>query len=119
MPVFENRGGYLVVEVTEPYSLKMMKSVIQQIADTCGEEDLDKVLVDLRTIDETISIMDRYEIGVRVAKIIGPKIKVAGVAQKALINRMAETVTVNRYGKLKVFSDMEEAMEWLGVGEKN
>jgi hypothetical protein len=117
MPVFENRGGYLFVEVTEPYSLKVMKSIIQQIADICGEEDLDKVLVDLRTIDETISIMDRYEVGVEVAKIIGPKVKVAGVAQKALINYMAETVAVNRYGKLKVFSDMDKATEWLGIGE--
>jgi hypothetical protein len=66
-----------------------------------------------------LSTFDRYRAGIYVASIIGPKIKVAVVAQAALITRMAETVAVNRYGKLKVCTDMDQAIDWLGVGKQD
>ena len=113
----ENRGNYLYVEVTE--SLVITAAVFQDIADTCRSQNLDKVLMDLRMVCTTLSTFDRYRAGVYVASIFGPKIKVAVVAQAALITRMAETVAVNRHGKLKVCTDMDQAMDWLGVGKQD
>jgi hypothetical protein len=72
----------------------------------------------MRTVyNASISTLDRYQMGVTVAQVIGPKIKVAVVAQTALVTYVAETAAVNRYGKMKVFSDMDKAMLWLGVVE--
>lgn len=48
------------------------------------------------------------------ARIIGPKIKVAAIARRSFINYMTKAVAVNRGGNLKVFSEMEPAMKWLG-----
>ena len=101
--------------MTGPYSLKMILSAIQQGMDICQGENLTKVLFDLRAIQENVSTMDRYDMGVEVAKVIGSKIKVAAVAQSHLINHLAENVAINRGGNLRAFSDIEKAMEWLGV----
>jgi len=114
---FENRGTHLFVEITEPIAVKVLVSAIQEMADFCQRENLDKVLIDMRTVREAISIIDRYTLGVNVAKVIGSKISIAVVAPEALITRVAENAAVNRYGKLKAFSDMEKALEWLGIGE--
>ena len=117
MYTFENRGTYLLVEITEPISVKLLISVIQEMADFCQRENLNKVLIDMRTVQEEISIIDRYTLGVNVAKVMGSKITIAVVAPDALITRVAENAAVNRYGKLKVFSEIQKALEWLGVGE--
>ena len=115
MHTLENRGKYLFVEVTEPIVVKVILATIQEIADMCRNENLDKVLVDMRTVRESISIIDRYTAGVNVANVIGPKIKVAVVAREDIITYVAETAAVNRYGKMKLFSDLNEAMKWLGA----
>jgi len=113
----ENRGSHLYVEVTEP--LVITAAIFQDVADTCRSQNLTKVLIDLRAVRSTLSTFDRYRAGFHVASIIGPKIKVVVVAQAAFITGMAETVAVNRYGKLKVCRDMEEAQDWLGVGKQD
>ena len=96
----ENRGTHLYVEDNEP--LVITAVIFQNVADTCRSRNLNKVLMDLRAVLSRLSTFDRYRAGIHVASIIGPKIKVAVVAQAALITGMAETVAVNRYGKLKV-----------------
>lgn len=113
----ENRGSYLFVEITEP--LVITAPVFQDIANTCQSLNLDKILIDMRAIHKPISTFDRYKAGIYIAGIIGPKIKVAVVAQAALITRMAETVAVNRYGKLRVCTDVDQALNWLGVGKED
>ena len=115
MPVFQNKGNYLFVEAIEPYSLKFLISMIHELNAHCQKGGLDQALVDLRNMEGEMSIMDRYDVGVEVAKVLGSRIKVAAVAQPSRINFMVETVAVNRGAKLKVFVDIEKAMEWLEV----
>src|SRR5262245_28279398 len=115
----EIRDNHLFVEITEPFVVKMVLSTIQEIADTCKNENLDKVLVDMRAAHEPISTIDRYTLGVKVANVLGPKIKVAVVAHKDILNHVAENVAVNRYGKLKGFFDIAEATDWLGIGKQD
>ena len=117
MYTFENRGLYLLVEITDPVKVKELVSAIQQMAEYCQRENLNKILMDARPVHKVLSIHDRYTVGVTIAKVIGSKAAVALVARGELINRVTEDVAVNRYGKLKVFSDIDEAMEWLGLGK--
>jgi len=111
----ENRGTHLYVEDNEP--LVITAVIFQNVADTCRSQNLNKVLVDLRAVRSTLSTFDRYRAGIHVASIIGPKIKVAVVAQAAFITGMAETVAVNRYGKLKVARTWKK--RWTGSEWKN
>ena len=117
MPVFENRGSYLFVKLTEPYSLKFAFSFLREFAIRCRRGHLEKALIDGAILEGKISIWDRYQIGKEFARVVGPKIKVAFVARQDLINLTMENVVVNRSGRLKVFREMESALKWLGVEE--
>ncbi len=118
MPDFENKGQYLSVSFTEAYSLELLLSAVRETGEICRRDNLDKVLVDLRSVSTNVSIMDRYDIGVQVSKEIGGKIKVAVLGKRNLLNYMAETVAGNRGANLKVFSRVEAGLKWLGVEEK-
>jgi hypothetical protein len=115
MPVFENRGVYLFVKVTEPYSLKLTFSFLQEFADVCNREHLEKALIDGLALEDRISIWDRYQIGEEYVRVVGLKIRVAVVARRNLIDLTTENVVANRSGRIKVFHEMESALKWLEV----
>ena len=112
-----NRGNYLFVENPEPFSFKRALATIQEISEHCKRDSLDKVLFDMRNFYGHISIPDRYEIGKEIAKVFGPKIQVAVVANFNVINYLMENSAVNRGARVKIFFEMEKALEWLGVTE--
>ena len=118
MPVYQNKGTYLFVEASEPYALHTLLTMVQEIADRCQKENLHKAIVDLTRMDGNPSILDRYTIGVEVARVCGATIQCAAIAQPSVTNYVVENVAVNRGAKLKVVSTMEEAMEWL-MAEKS
>lgn len=113
MHTYEVRNDHLFVHVTDP--VVVTPSDFQELGDVCRREHLNKILIDMRAVRGKLSTFERYKAGLYVATLIGPKIRVAAVAQTELITYVAETVALNRYGKLKVGSDMEEALAWLGV----
>jgi len=115
VPTYQNMGDYLLVELSEPYSLDLLLSTIHEIADRCHKEKLDKVLVDLLKVEGNPSILDRYRFGMEIANAWGPSIEAAAIAQKTVVNYMAETVAVNRGARFKVFFDLQEARKWLRV----
>jgi hypothetical protein len=115
VPIYENRGGYLFVKITEPYSLKVALSLLHEFADICRRDNWEKVLVDGLILEGPISIWDRYQLGEEYIRVIGTQIKVALVANRDLIDLTIENVVVNRRGRFKVFHDMESALKWLGV----
>jgi hypothetical protein len=115
MPIYENRGSYLFVKITEPYSLKSALSLLPEFADICKRDHWQKALVDGLSLDGPISIWDRYQLGEEYVRVVGPKIRVALVAKRDLIDLTMENVVVNRYGNFKVFHEMESALKWLGV----
>ena len=117
MSIFENRGSYLFVRLTEPYSLKMVFSFLREFAEVCDQQHLDKALVDGLIFNGPISIWDRYQIGEEFMKIVGPKIGVAVVVKRNLIDLTMENVIVNRTGRVKVFHEMESALKWLDLKE--
>ncbi|MCI0555626.1 MAG: hypothetical protein L0287_32170, partial [Anaerolineae bacterium] len=104
-------------EMSEPYSLELFMSTIREIDEQCRKENLNKVLVDLRKMEGDPSILDRYQIGVEIANVWGPRYRVAGVAKAEMINKMIENTAVNRGARLLATSDIELAMEWLGIGK--
>ena len=92
MPVYENRGSYLFVEISDPYSLVLLLSMVQDIAHRCQKENLRKVIVDLTQMEGNPGILDRYTIGVEVAKICGARIECAAIGKQNMINHMMENV---------------------------
>ena len=117
MPIFENLGSYLFVKITEPYSLKWAFSFLQEFADACKQEQLEMALIDGLNLEGPITIWDLYQIGEDFVRVVGPKIRVALVVKRDLIDLTMENVVVNRSGRFKVFHEMESALKWLEESE--
>jgi hypothetical protein len=115
MSTWQNKGDYLFVEVSEPYSLKLAISTIHEVTDHCQEENLYKVLIDMSKVEGHLSIFDRYLVGIEIVRLWGLRIKAVVLAKPSMINRVTENTAVNRGAKLHVVSDMESALQWLEV----
>jgi len=115
MSTWQNKGDYLFVEVSEPYSLKLAISTIHEIADHCRAENLYKVLIDMSKVEGHLSIFDRYLAGIEIVRLWGSRIKAVVLAKPSMINRVTENTAVNRGAKLQVVSDMASALQWLEV----
>ena len=115
MSTWQNKGDYLFVEVSEPYSLKLAISTIHEIADQCRAENLYKVLIDMSKVEGHLSIFDRYLVGIEIVRLWGSRIKAVVLAKPSMINRVTENTAVNRGAKLQVVSNMESALQWLEV----
>ena len=115
MSTWQNKGDYLFVEVSEPYSLKLAISTIHEIADQCRAENLYKVLIDMSKVEGHLSIFDRYLVGIEIVRLWGSRIKAVVLAKPSMINRVTENTAVNRGAKLQVVSDMASALQWLEV----
>lgn len=113
MPTYENRGTYLLVEKFDKYSLKSLLSCIQNIKEECELESLNKALVDISKMQGNVSILDRFQLGKEIAKVLGHKIKLAVVSNANHINYLGENSAVNRGARMKMFTDVKNAIEWL------
>jgi hypothetical protein len=115
MPTYLNRDGYLLVEVSEPYTMDLFLSVIHEVANRCNQDGLRKVLLDFSQMNGDPSIMDRYSLGIEIAQLWKHTIQGAGVARRESINLVMENVAVNRGANVKAFSQRKDALQWLGI----
>jgi hypothetical protein len=111
------QGDYLHVTFSGAFSFAAAKCSIDAIVNACEEERCSSVLFDCRPMTGEMSIVDRYEIGQHGARIVPPGIKIAmlGREDQILPDKFLETVADNRGLILRVFSDENEATEWLKV----
>ncbi len=115
MKKIENKGNYLSVKYSEPYQLESFIALIKEVAETCRAQNCTNVLVDARRMPGKIGTMDRFQVGVAGAEAFRGLAKVAVVYRKEEMNWFAETVGVNRGARVRVFSDLSQAVNWLGI----
>ena len=113
MTTCQNMGDYLFVEVNEPYSLKLILSTINEVADHCRDENLNKVLIDARKMEGDPNIFDRFQIGIEIVKAWDSRIKAAVIARPNVISRVTENTAVNRGARVFITSELDVALKWL------
>ncbi len=111
----------MFVEIREAYSPKFFLELVQEVAKRCEHEKLNKVLIDTKAMSSSINIniLERFQLGLEIAKVWGPKLRVACVARPELVNRMAENTAVNRGAFVRAFLHEEEALLWLEIKKQN
>jgi hypothetical protein len=91
-----------------------------------AERSASKVLVDCLEIGGTPTTVDRYEFAEFIAcEVVGyinerkgfPRLAIVGKEPLVDPSRFGELVARNRGVTIKVVERMEEALEWLGVGQ--
>lgn len=96
MPAYLSRDGFLLVEVSEPYTLNLFLSIIHQAAGCYSTNGLRKVLTNFSQANGNPGTMDRYT-----------------------LNLVMENVAVNRGANVKAFSQRTDALIWLGIDSAN
>lgn len=115
MANFENKGQYLLMTPSRDYSLSNYKEALGEASALCKQYRLTKILADARTINQSIPEFDRFELGVEIAKKLGANIKLAILMPVGIIDKLGENAAVNRGGKVYVTSNMDAALDWLGI----
>ncbi len=122
----EPREKYLYIKVDGIINLADSKKYFKQAFDTCGELDLQNVLIDLRSATGRITIMERYKYARYLVMLQrsfirthGMLIRPAFVGFEPLVDRDRFGMMVGRYrgGIGLVTDDIDEAMEWLENGQ--
>lgn len=111
-------GQYLWVEVAGVYSFKSLFTTIREVAEHCHTEQLNKVLIDLRSLNGSPTLFDRYRLGMEIVRVWGAQIMAAVLVRPEIFNQMAENTAVNRGVRLKAHFELEAALQWLGVDQE-
>ena len=118
MKLIEGRNGYLYVEYSEPYQFKKLIALMKEVLVVCETESYQKFLVNISGMTGKVATMERFELAMKGVSLFRFKGTYAIVYRKEEINRFAENVGANRGLNALMFSDMDEALKWLGVNEE-
>jgi hypothetical protein len=113
---FEYRPQYLYAFVTgEKDSYEISKQYWQEIAGECRKSGIRKVLID-EDIKENVSMSEMYQFASEIPQLGFFGIRVAFLDRQQdqqQLNQFGETVATNRGLFSRVFSNFDEAEEWL------
>ncbi len=115
----EARVGYMYVHCQGVFTLEGMLQVYEHALDAAAREGRTVALLDVRDVKGgPPTIVERYEMGVHVAKLQSDparRIRMAVVGHEPFIDpqRFGETVARNRGAISKVFTDIDEAIAWI------
>ena len=110
----EIKESYLYFTVSGEYNFTDFMNYLKIVKHECEKAKIYRVIFDALNVTKTdISVMDRYFLGEKIAKIMRSKIKLAVVWPEKDISKFAETVALNRGGNIYVIGEIESAIEWI------
>ena len=109
-----------MLEGAGTYSLESTLQVFEQAFEIAAREGRGAVLLDARQVaGGPPTIGERYDLGVHVAKLQSAqaqRIRFALLGHEPMIHpeRIGEIVAVSRGALARVFTDLDEALAWIG-----
>ena len=122
--------GFLRVHVAGDFSILDAKDIVVRMFEAIALHNAARVLVDCSDVKGNVTIMDHFEHSTFVSqelsrsfsKGVPQTTRFAYVLKPPLFgkdSKFAETVAVNRGVNVLTTDNMEEALKWLGVGQKS
>ena len=107
--------AYIRFDYTGEFSIVMGKQCIDAMVEACSQTQISKALLDCRNMTGEINIFSSFMVAEYGVKMIGIISKTALVAREdqMLSDNFVENVAVNRGVNLKLFTDADEAIDWL------
>jgi hypothetical protein len=117
----EHKPKYLHVEVAGAFDFQRAKDFFDTIVAECTKRKQSKVLIDGRKMEGELSVVNRYELGKYLARARTQAIRFAivGTEEVLLSDRFLETVASNLGAIALVTTDIDKALQWLGVSDKS
>jgi hypothetical protein len=115
----EAKGDYLYVRSRGVRTRATVTAMTMEIFDAALAKALSKVLIDVRELEGRLGVFDSYLIVTEVFQ----KLRGKGIQKAAIVDEQAsplhrwflETVAVNRGFNLRILTDQQKALEWLGL----
>jgi len=110
---FTDHGRYVAITCGGRWHLRSCLRLIEESGRWMATFQRDRILCDIAAVQGPAPELDRYVLGVRVAKILGPA-KIAVVASREFVlTRFAMAVINQRGGNVFASIDFDEARRWL------
>ena len=115
------KSGFLHAEVTGIRSVDTIVDAARRIIEECSTAMTSKVLVDVRQLQGRLDTLEAYQIPAETFE----DLRRPGVIKAAAIvdhpeyldrGRFFETVAQNRGFNLRIFGDVDEAVQWIEGG---
>lgn len=106
---------YIRFDFTAEFSEVAGKQCVDAMVETCSQLQVSKALLDCRKMTGEIKILESFNVVTYGGKMRGllSKIALVGREDQMLPDNFVENVSVNRGVNLKLFTDVEEAIDWL------
>ena len=107
--------AYIRFDYTGEFSIVMGKQCIDAMVEACSQTQISKALLDCRNMTGEIQIFSSFMVAEYGVKMIGIISKTTLVVREdqMLHGNFVENVAVNRGVNLKIFTDADEAIDWL------
>jgi hypothetical protein len=111
----EEIPGYLKARFNGANTTEEVEQQFKLLAEKCKSTKKYKLLLDFTEVPANISLVDRYELGKRTLVFARHKCKVAAVCKSEHRESVCflATVAQNRWVDLCIFTNVEDAVEWL------
>jgi hypothetical protein len=117
----EIRDGYMFVKATGAFDSAAALDLIYKLSSEARSRKLHRVLCDLTLLtgwdSSRASLMTRFDTSEVVAHLVpmGLKLAILETPQQFVDGKRSEEVLCSRGGMVKVTSDLQDALQWLGV----
>ena len=113
----EAQNSHLFAQVSGIRTLEAVQEATVEVFDSALANGLSRVLVDVRAFEGRLGVLDIYLLVTQLFQSLrGKGIKKAAIVDRphsAMREWFLETVAVNRGFNLRMFSEVEEARQWL------
>ena len=113
MATLKTIDDYVLMTPDKAYSLKIYENAIREAANFCKQNGLGKILADITKNEKSIPVVDRFQLGIEIANILGSRIQMAILAPPFMIDKLGENTAVNRGGRVFVTSSRKKAIAGL------
>jgi hypothetical protein len=113
----EAQNSHLFARLSGIRTLESVQGATVEVFDSALTNGLSRVLVDVRAFEGRLGVLDIYILVTELFQSLRGK----GIKKAAIVDRpqsgmrewFLETVAVNRSFNLRIFSEVEEARQWL------
>jgi hypothetical protein len=114
----ENKDDHLLVRMKGTFRLDEFLDLLEKAYQIAEHENRNKIFADLMALDGTMTVSERFTMGECFADLSLKHmsiIAIAVVGHEPLMHpqKFGETVALNRGARGKVFTDYDEAVNWL------
>ena len=109
------REDYILFDFRGEFSQEAGKQCIDAMVEACSQSQISNALLDCRNMAGEIQILESFMVAKYGVQMIGviTRFALVGREDQMFPDNFVENVAVNRGINLKLFTDVEKAIDWL------